>query len=505
MKCPICSSDEIYESRVKGAARYLVSFSPVIRYRCQNCWNGFWGFRSPLLKAIYLICGCLLAVAAGFQVYSYWNDDLHWNQNGQPPERAAVIGQPKNAEPSDRPDKGFPSKTLSSSDQQPTGRTDSGAVPAQPGSAARSLRDNFELHERPREDAPVIHRVVSDDSLSVIHQENDWLVVALEDGIVGWISEDDFLSSRREKGDPGLTGVSKPLPPEKTVSSSRRPPAKVETPSAQEKMGASAPPRPADLPADEASAQFKPPEPGPPIGIEGSPAMLTVSADIGRIRARPSFESPVLFLVQKNELMQRIVEKGDWYQVAGGGNAGGWAHKSLFEPGQETEAPPSIVAAKEPNSPAPAKLQPPKSHKRTVAVDVAMVRQEPSAQAPIRFRLYGQEKVEVLSAEKEWLQIRRINGWIGWAHESLFLPAQKEAADGSVSEWPGSSPTLTVGVDVAMVRTAPSADAPRAFRAVEKMQVRLFEQQGDWVRIGMKNGWSGWAHRSLFLEEQQNR
>jgi hypothetical protein len=56
-----------------------------------------------------------------------------------------------------------------------------------------------------------------------------------------------------------------------------------------------------------------------------------------------------------------------------------------------------------------------------------------------------------------------------------------------------------------MVRTAPAADAPRAFRVVEKMEVRLFEQQGDWVRIGMRNGWTGWAHKSLFLEEQQNR
>ncbi|MCF8052893.1 MAG: SH3 domain-containing protein [Desulfobacterales bacterium] len=503
MKCPICSSDEIYESRVKGTARYLASFSPVIRFRCQNCWNGFWGFRSPLLKAIYLIGACLLAVAAGFQVHSFWNDDLHWNQNGQPPEKVAVIGQPKKAVPSERPDRGSPSKALSASDRQPKGKTASGAAPAQPASAVRAPRGSFELHERPREDAPVIHRVVPDDSLSVIHQEKDWLVVALENGAVGWISEEDFLSSRREKGDPGPTGASKPLPPEKTGSSSKRPPAKVETGSAQEKMRANAPPRPADLPADEAAVQSKPPESGSPVGIKDSPAMLTVSADIGRIRTRPSLESPVLFLVQKNEQMQRIMEKGEWYQVAGGGSVGGWAHKSLFEPGQETEAPPSIIDAKETISPAPASLRPLRNHNRTVAVDVAMVRQEPSAQAPIRFRLYGQEKVEVLSAEKEWLQIRRINGWIGWAHESLFLPAQKEAGGGSVSEWPGSSPTLTVGVDVAMVRTAPSADAPRAFRVVENMQVRLFEQQGDWVRIAMKNGWSGWAHKSLFLEGQQ--
>jgi SH3-like domain-containing protein len=484
----------------------MLSFSPVIRYRCQNCWNRFWGFRSPLLKAIYLIGASLLAFAAAVQFYSLWNDESSLNQNGQTAEKAAVTRPSQNAVPSDRPKKGFPSKTLSASAQRSNGKTESGAAPVQAQIAAHPLRDNFELRERPGEDAPVIQRVVPDESLSVIHQEEDWLVVALENGIVGWISEEDFLARRRGTVTSGHTGAAKSSPPEKAASSPKRTTSRTETVSTPSPgvNRADVSIRPAGPSSVETAALSKPSTKTiSKEALKKHPAMLTVSADVGRIRARPSFESPVLFLVQKNEPMQRIVEKGDWYQVAGGGSAGGWAHKSLFEPGPEAEAPPSIIEAKEPISPAPAKLRLPESHQRTVAVDVAMVRQEPYAQAPIRFRLYGQEKVEVLSAEKEWLQIRRINGWIGWAHESLFLPVQKEAGGGSVSEWPGNSPTLTVGVDVAMVRTAPSADAPRAFRVVENMEVRLFEQQGDWVRIGMKNGWSGWAHRSLFLEAKE--
>lgn len=230
--------------------------------------------------------------------------------------------------------------------------------------------------------------------------------------------------------------------------------------------------------------------------------MLTVSADIGRIRTRPSLESPVLFLVQKNEQMQGIVEKEDWYQVAGASGAQGWAHKSLFESAQEAPAPRVVSDEKKPGSPAPPSPGTSGGQKRTVAVDVAMVRQQPSPSAPIRFRLYGQEKVEVLSVQNQWLEIKRVNGWIGWAHESLFLPVRAAAGSGSAPEWPGTAPTLTVGVDVGMVRTAPSADAPRAFRVVEKMKVRRFEQQGEWVRIGMKNGWTGWAHQSLFRSEQ---
>lgn len=510
MKCPICSSGEIYESRVKGAARYLVSFSPVIRHRCQNCWNGFWGFRSPLLKAIYLIGACLLLVAGGVQLYSRWDHEPSrtepfLSQNSRTPQSARVIPPEKDAASSARPDVGALPKASPAPVRQPNGTVTAGAAPDRTRIAAIPAPAGFTIHELPRKDAPVIHRVLPDDLLSVIHQENDWLVVALENGIVGWVTEEDFLSSRRPTGRSGPTGAAGPLTHEKAVSGSKLPPAMVETASGREMIQASAPPRPSDLSADEASVQFKPPEPGSPIGIEDRPAMLTVAADIGRIRTRPSLDSPVLFLVQKNEQMQSIAEKGAWYQVTGGGSAEGWAHQSLFEPEKEAETPPTIIDIKESISPAPAGTRPSGDTKRTVAVDVAMVRQEPSSQAPIRFRLYGQEKVDVLSAENQWLQIRRVNGWIGWAHESLFLPAQKEGTGGSVSEWPGHSPTLTVGVDVGMVRTAPSADAPRAFRVVEKMKVRLFEQQGDWLRIGMRNGWTGWAHKSLFLEEQQNR
>jgi SH3-like domain-containing protein len=241
-------------------------------------------------------------------------------------------------------------------------------------------------------------------------------------------------------------------------------------------------------------------EVAPPPGVE-----LTVSVDRGKVRSAPSFSAPVMFLVEKNQRYRALEKRGRWYHLLAGKNPGGWAHESLFLAAGGAASGSAAGDGEAPIEPVDSKKAAPsanESKRRIVAVEVGLVRSDPSPEAPVRFRLFGSEEVSVLEDRKGWLRIRRVNGWVGWAHESIFQPARTSPVVPAADTGQPALRTATVGVDVGLVREAPLSDSPRAFRLVKRMKVQVLEEKGDWLQVRLQNGWTGWAHRSLFVGEE---
>ncbi len=584
MKCPICASDEIAESRVRGGARILLSFSPLVRFRCRNCWYRFWGFRNRLLKVVYLTTFAVLASGACFHAYTLFVGRPLIDWKAAPGRAALSGGTVERRAPSAAPER--------AAGPDPATALKKTAAPV-PAAGAGYVA----LHALPREGSQVVSYIAPGLAYGVIHRQGDWAVVRRPDGRLGWAKGDE-LAGETEAGGPQQK--QEPVLPEKTESggiavasgASREQPdprkPAVETPAGVEDrllvradMGRvrSAPSPKAPVlfwilknetvvkqaekgdwlrvlhgsgwsgwarkrlftgqkseqrsmqaarsgpdsgfsPADAKSADKGAPLPGEgknegkaarPVGLPPVPEKpgqepgdigvrtLSVAVSRGRVRAAPSLESPVLAMLKRSGSVHVLQKQGAWFQVAAEGGIRGWAHGSLFaQAAGESGRPgkPAAVSAPEPE----ARSGPERNLK--VGVEVGLVRRSPSARGQVMFRLYGNEVVGELEARGEWRRIRRVNGWIGWAHESVFYPDGFHLPGKPAADRNGQGRIATVGVDVGIVHEAPLLKAPRAFRVVAKMKVRVLEEKGDWLRIRMINGWTGWAHRSLFVGEE---
>jgi len=118
------------------------------------------------------------------------------------------------------------------------------------------------------------------------------------------------------------------------------------------------------------------------------------------------------------------------------------------------------------------------------------------------------DKVELVGRQAEWYIIKLPDDRTGWAHQRLFLT--KGSAD--IGERKGGVPFIkgfsrplaetrdaaTLNVSVGRVRQSPSFDAEIIFKLRKGETVFVSEAKGDWYRVELKDGSTGWAHQSLF-------
>jgi len=162
------------------------------------------------------------------------------------------------------------------------------------------VRSVGNLYERPEISSRVIAELRNGDSVTLIHQHNEWYVVKLTDNRLGWANESLF-SDKNES-------------PAQSV-----PDKKAETASAKDTEG----------------------------------RKLVLEAATGRIREMPSLESEVKFTLKKGNTVSLIKTQGDWYFIRLDDGSTGWASRRLF-----SESPADPETASKPSAdPKPADPQ----------------------------------------------------------------------------------------------------------------------------------------------------
>jgi len=162
------------------------------------------------------------------------------------------------------------------------------------------VRSVGNLYERPEISSRVIAELRNGDSVTLIHQHNEWYVVKLTDNRLGWANESLF-SDKNES-------------PAQSV-----PDKKAETASAKDTEG----------------------------------KKLVLEAATGRIREMPSLESEVKFTLKKGNTVSLIKTQGDWYFIRLDDGSTGWASRRLF-----SESPADPETASKPSAdPKPADPQ----------------------------------------------------------------------------------------------------------------------------------------------------
>ncbi len=232
-------------------------------------------------------------------------------------------------------------------------------------------------------------------------------------------------------------------------------------------------------------------------GLESAKAYI--NGDRVRLRRGPSTESKIIALLSKGQVVHVFGEKGDWKQVTvQGGNSGwvaGWLLKYETDSGDEPAIEP--LPDPPPDFPSPEYQQPPTVSEKLYAwIDGSKVnvRNGPGTNHPVRLQLGQGQKVEVLGADGHWCHIKTPGGQTGWVAGWVisFLPPGEEIT----TEQNGKKIAVKVGWVArpeVNLRAGPGTNYPEIGELVFSTQVIITDKQGDWYKVLLDNGKTGWV------------
>jgi len=232
-------------------------------------------------------------------------------------------------------------------------------------------------------------------------------------------------------------------------------------------------------------------------GVESAKGYITGSRV--RLRHGPSTESEIIALLNEGQVVHVFGEKGDWKQVTvQGGNTGwvaGWLIKYETDSGNTSGMDP--LPAPPPDFPSPEYERPPVVSEELYAwIDGSKVnvRTGPDTDHPVRLQLGRGQKVEVLGADGHWCRIKTPGGDVGWVAGWVisFLPPGQAIT----TEQNGEQVAVKVGWVArpeVNLRAGPGTNYEEIAELVFSTQVIITDQRGEWYKILLDNGKTGWV------------
>ncbi|MGI5817056.1 MAG: SH3 domain-containing protein [Armatimonadota bacterium] len=246
---------------------------------------------------------------------------------------------------------------------------------------------------------------------------------------------------------------------------------------------------------------------------ESPTAKAFVAGSRVNLRAGPSTSERSKALVIEGQTLYVTDRQGDWYRVRVHGGEDGWIHSSLVklpgDAGSGTAGPtPSVSPTPTPPSTpsTPAVGRTVEDLTAWIGEDRVNVRYGPGTDHDIKMKLGQGEKVQVLELSGHWCKIKDSDGNTGW-----------------VAGWvmnfkgPGQDPTAIEGDQEVNVRTAwvarpevnlragPGTDHEQIAQAVLGTEVIILDREGDWYRVVLDNGKTGYMASWLLDTRAQRR
>ena len=114
---------------------------------------------------------------------------------------------------------------------------------------------------------------------------------------------------------------------------------------------------------------------------------------------------------------------------------------------------------------------------RSIAEPAAVLYDAPSLQAKKLYVMGAGYPVEVVVALEAWTKVRDAGGELSWVETRQLSPRRM----------------VLVTVPVAEARAAAADGAPVVFKAEEGLLLELLEVTGNWVKVGHRDGLSGFV------------
>ncbi|MGE0085716.1 MAG: SH3 domain-containing protein [Desulfococcaceae bacterium] len=232
------------------------------------------------------------------------------------------------------------------------------------------------MYIRPAESASVVDTLKQGDRITVIGREGEWYMARLPDQRLGWVHESLFRELPEEN-----TDLPEPPPP---------------PPSAEQQIQ-----------EEERLSEKK--------SVHEFQAEVKVPS--ARIRENPSLSSDVNFGLQKGEKVTVMAREKNWYHIRSGDGRTGWGFHSLFRIPDEADELPAETAVPASERKTPDGKLP---FQAVTKIEMARIRENPSFEADVLFRIKKGKKVTVTDVKDDWFRIENEEGKSGWAHHLHF-------------------------------------------------------------------------------------
>ncbi len=241
----------------------------------------------------------------------------------------------------------------------------------------------------------------------------------------------------------------------------------------------------------------------------GGTAKGYVSGGAVHLRSGPGTNYRIKAKVVEGQTLYITQTRGDWYKVTVHGGEDGWIRSDLVK--LETASSPSAGSTSRPTTPA----APPVTTSRGgtlegvnawVGEESVNVRYGPGTDQDVKTKLSRSAKVQVLELSGHWCKIKTDGGTVGWV--AGWTMNFKGPGEDVIVKQNGEDIAVRAGWVArpeVNLRAGPGTDQKEIGEATLGTQVIILDKRGDWYKVALDNGATGWMADWLVDTREERR
>ncbi|MFZ3588286.1 SH3 domain-containing protein [Bacillus sp. DJP31] len=200
------------------------------------------------------------------------------------------------------------------------------------------------------------------------------------------------------------------------------------------------------------------------------------------VRDSASLNGPIIGKVTKDEKVDILSEKSDWYEVRLKPR-NGWVHKDYIKIS-------SAIDTEKRNDPAPSQGSQP-NQMATVTATILNIRSDYSLNGAIVFTVKKGDQLTIVAEENSWYKIKLSNGKEGWVAGWYLEKTTNRTAPTDSSN--AKTSTVTILYDTTNIRSGPSTKNDVVQRTMQGDSFTIVEKIDDWYKIALSTNTFGYV------------
>ncbi len=324
-------------------------------------------------------------------------------------------------------------------------------------------------------DDKVVGTAKKGSKIHVLKKTGEWYKVQLDDGTTGYANR-SYIKLGGEEADSEATSASKSDKKESATKAGEKTDTDTQKPVKEDTLKGEG-----------------------VVATKGSPA---------NVRASGSLKAEVVAKVDKGAKVQVVAKAGDWYKVQLDDGTTGYVQRNLIKLGGSSKTLLSLPADTDKATLSKLEKAATGGGEGEVVTQGSPlnVRSDKSTEAKVVGKVAKGSKVRILGKEGEWYKVQLKNGKTGYASSQFIQPgvAEQETAAGAADEegskgnlGKGNSGMVVTKGSPLNIRSGKSQSAKVVTKAAKGSKVRILENAGEWYKIELEDGTTGYAKREF--------
>ncbi|WP_124728092.1 SH3 domain-containing protein [Staphylospora marina] len=213
----------------------------------------------------------------------------------------------------------------------------------------------------------------------------------------------------------------------------------------------------------------------PSFAVQPMSGKIKVTVNLANLRTGPSLGAFIITQLKTGHVLEVTGQIQDWYRVNHNGKTG-FIHQSTVQKTSDHANTPPADSFKQ------------ASGMIEITASIANVRSDASLSAPIVQKASKGTKLTLTGENSEWFRVRLATGYTAYVHKTV---AQ------SLKAAPPATKKVTVFVNLANIRSAPSQSATIIMRVAKGTTIEKVGTNGEWHIVKLSGGRTGFIHNSV--------